>query len=82
MEFSFSGSGEGEVGDGVRPLEIHGGLVVHGGGFLCRVEGAEPDPFSLGRVADLGCPSSPWPLPDTTELAPAAWGGGPLLGSG
>jgi len=82
LELSFSGGGEREVGDGVRALELHGGLVVHGGGFLRRVEGAEPDPFSLGRVANLGGPPSPWPLPDTSELVPAARCGGPFLGSG
>ena len=78
--FRFSGGGEGEVSDGVGALELQGGVVVHGGGFLRRVEGSEPDPFSLIRVTDFCGPPSPWPLPDPAELATAARHGGSFLG--
>ncbi|KAK3022017.1 hypothetical protein RJ639_045178 [Escallonia herrerae] len=53
-----------KVGLGLWAAQGPGGGVVGAGGVLRRVEGAEPDPGLLPRVADLGGKPAPRPLSD------------------
>ena len=66
----------GELGDDVGALEAERGVVVRRGGFLCGVEGAEPQPLPLARVADLRRELAPRPEPHAGETPPEPGPGG------
>jgi len=57
-----------EVGERVGATQLNGGVVVHNGGFLGSVVGAQPEPDAARRVPYLRRPLPPRPLPHSTEL--------------
>lgn len=77
------GSGVDEVGASLDATHGSGGAVVGAGGFLSRVEGAEPPALLRLRVPYLGCVTAPRPPPDAAVphgAAGAAVFSGRLLG--
>jgi len=62
----------GEVGARVRAPKEAGCLVVGPRRFLGGLECAEPHPYLLGGILDLGHPPPRGPLPDAHELAATA----------
>lgn len=61
------GGGGREVGLGLGPAEGSGCGIVGSSRVLRRVESSEPDPSLFPGVSDLGCESTPRPLPHAAE---------------
>ncbi|KAL2344818.1 hypothetical protein Fmac_006103 [Flemingia macrophylla] len=59
---------QGKIELGPWAAELNGGLVVGPGRFLRGVEGTKPYAGGTARVADLGGPFPPGPLPDAAVL--------------
>jgi len=57
-----------EIGERVGATQLNGGVIVHNGGFLGGVVGAQPQPHAARRVPYLRRPLPPRPLPHSAEL--------------